>query len=103
MLIPENNSIESIGNNNVLKKVIQHTNPFSLLLANSSLIFLILMSGRTAKITIIHNVALGRLNNSGVAYNTVIITITVVVIDDIGLYDPTDSFTADLENEPDTG
>ena len=103
MLIPENNSIESIGNNNVLKKVIQHTNPFSLLLANSSLIFLILMSGRTAKITIIPNVALGRLNNSGVAYNKVIITITVVVIDDIGLYDPTDSFTADLENEPDTG
>ena len=103
MLIPENNSIESIGNNNVLKKVIQHTNPFSLLLANSSLIFLILMSGRTAKITIIPNVALGRLNNSGVAYNKVIITIIVVVIDDIGLYDPTDSFTADLENEPDTG
>ena len=61
------------------------------------------MSGRTAKITIIPNVALGRLNNRGVAYNKVIITIIVVVIDDSGLYDPTDSFTADLENEPDTG
>ena len=101
--MPENNSIESIGNNNVLKKVTQHTNPFSLLLASNSLIFLILMSGRTAKITIIPSVALGRLNKRGVAYNKVIITIIVVVIDDIGLYDPTDSFTADLENEPDTG
>ena len=103
VLMPENNSIDSIGNNNVLKKVIQHTNPFSVLLASSSLIFLILMSGRTAKMTIIPNVASGRLNKSGVAYNKVIITIIVVVIDDIGLYDPTDSFTADLEKEPDTG
>ena len=61
------------------------------------------MSGRTAKITIIPKVASGKLNKIGVAYNRVIITIIVVVIDDIGLYDPTDSFTADLENEPDTG
>ena len=83
--MPENNSIESIGNSSVLKNVIQHTNPFSLLLTSSSLIFLILISGRTAKITIIPNVALGRLNNSGVAYNKVIITMIVVVIDDIGL------------------
>ena len=30
-------------------------------------------------------------------------TIIVVVNDDIGLYDPTDSFTADLENDPETG
>ena len=59
--MPENNSIESIGNSSVLKNVIQHTNPFSLLLTSSSLIFLILISGRTAKITIIPNVALGRL------------------------------------------
>ena len=103
VLIPENNSIASIGNNNVLKKVIQHTNPFSELLARSSLIFLTLMSGRTAKITIIPKVASGKLNKKGVAYSKVIITIIVVVIDDIGLYDPTDSFTADLENEPDTG
>ena len=49
------------------------------------------------------NVASGKSNKSGVAYNKVIITIIVVVIDEIGLYDPTDSFTADLENEPDTG
>ena len=53
--------------------------------------------------TIIPNVASGKLNKNGVAYNRVIITIKVVVIDDIGLYDPTDSFTADLEKEPDTG
>ena len=103
VLIPENNSMESSGKSNVLKKVIQHTIPFSILLAKSSLIFLILMRGRTAKMTIIPNVASGKLNKSGVAYNKVIITIIVVVIDDIGLYDPTDSFTADLENEPDTG
>ena len=103
VLIPENISIESIGNNNVLKKVIQHTSPFSLLLARSSLIFLIFMSGRTAKMTIIPKVASGKLNKSGVAYNKVTITIKVVVMDDMGLYDPTDSLTADLENEPDTG
>ena len=101
--MPENNSIESIGNIKVLKKVAQQTNPFSLLLTSSSLIFLIFMSGRTAKITMMPNVALGRLYKSGVAYSKVFITIIVVVIDDIGLYDPTDSFTADLENEPDTG
>ena len=79
--------------------------PFLLFLSlsSSSLIFLNLINGTTAKITIIPNVASGRSNNRGVANSSVNITIKVVVIDDTGLYDPTDSLTADREKEPDTG
>ncbi len=101
--MPEKISIDNIGNINVLKNVAQQTTPLFLSLSISSLIFLIFINGTTANITIIPNVALGRSNNNGVANNSVSITIKVVVIDETGLYDPTDSLTADLENEPDTG
>ena len=101
--MPEKISIDNIGNISVLKNVAQQTIPLFLSLPKSSLIFLIFIKGTTANITIIPNVALGRSYNRGVANSSVSITIRVVVIDEIGLYDPTDSLTADLENEPDTG
>ena len=103
VLIPENISKDSIGNIKVLKKVIHETLPFCLSLLKRELIFFIFMSGTTAKITIIPNVDFGRSKSNGVAYNNVIMTINIVIIEDSGLYDPTDSFTADLENDPDTG
>ena len=49
------------------------------------------------------SVDFGKSKSRGVAYKRVSITINVVVIEDIGLYEPTDSFTADLEKDPDTG
>ena len=67
VLIPENNSIDKIGNINVLTKVIQHTIPFCLSLEKSSRIFFTFMSGTTEKITITPNVDLGRSKSKGVA------------------------------------
>jgi hypothetical protein len=64
---------------------------------------LILIRGTTAKITIIPSVDFGKSKSSGVAYINVNITINIVVIEDMGLYEPTDSFTAERENDPDTG
>ena len=101
--MPENISIDRIGNIKVLKKVIHVTLPFCLSLLYREVILLILIRGTTAKITMIPNVDLGKSKSNGVAYNKVAITINIVVIEDIGLYDPTDSFTADRENDPDTG
>ena len=49
------------------------------------------------------SVDLGKSKSNGVAYNNVTITIRVVVTDDMALYEPTDSLTADRENDPDTG
>ena len=103
VLIPENISIDKIGNIRVLKNVINVTLPFCLSFLKREVIFLTLISGTTAKITIIPNVDSGKSKSNGVAYNRVSMTIAMVVIEDIGLYDPTDSFTADRENEPDTG
>ena len=82
---PENISIDNIGNIKVLKNVIQDTIPFCLSLLKRLLIFLILIRGTTAKITIIPSVDFGRSKSSGVAYNNVNITINIVVIEDIGL------------------
>jgi hypothetical protein len=83
--MPEKISIDNIGNISVLRNVAQQTIPLFLSPSKSSLIFLTFINGTTANITIIPNVALGRSNNSGVAYNSVSITIKVVVIEDIGL------------------
>ena len=85
--MPEKISIDNIGNIIVLKNVAQQTIPLFLSFSSSSLIFLNFINGTTANITIIPNVALGRSNNSGVANSNVSITIRVVVIDEIGLYD----------------
>ena len=60
-------SIDKIGKIKVLKKVIQQTVPFSLLVERSSRIFRIFMSGITANITITPNVDLGRSKSKGVA------------------------------------
>ena len=103
VLIPENISIDKIGKIRVLKKVIHVTVPLRLSFLKRELIFFSFIRGSTAKITIIPNVDLGKSKSNGVAYNNVIITISIVVIDEIGLYEPTDSFTADLENDPETG
>ena len=83
--MPEKISIDNIGNTSVLRNVAQHTIPLFLSPSKRSLIFFTFINGTTANITIIPNVALGRSNNSGVAYNSVNITIKVVVIEDIGL------------------
>ena len=83
--MPEKISIDNIGNISVLRNVAQQTIPLFLSPSKSYLIFLTFINGTTANITIIPNVALGRSNNSGVAYNSVSITIKVVVIEDIGL------------------
>ena len=87
----------------VLKNVNHAIDPrpiFSLYNLFNSLTFI---SGMTAKITITPKVASGRLCNNGVANSSVTPTTTIVTIDDSPLYAPLDSFTADLENEPDTG
>lgn len=67
VLIPEKSSIDKIGNIKVLRKVIQQTVPFSLLLEKSSRILASFISGITAKITITPNVDLGRSKSKGVA------------------------------------
>ena len=84
-MIPENISIDRIGNIKVLKKVIHVTLPFCLSLLKRELILLILMRGTTAKITIMPSVDLGKSKSNGVANNKVAITINIVVIEDIGL------------------
>ena len=83
--MPENISIDNRGKINVLRKVIHVTTPFRLSFVKREIIFLIFMRGTTAKITIIPNVDLGKSKSNGVAYNNVIITISIVVIDDMGL------------------
>ena len=84
-MIPENISIDRIGNIRVLKKVIHVTLPFCLSLLKRDLILLILIRGTTAKITIMPNVDCGKLKSNGVAYSNVAITMSIVVIEDMGL------------------
>ena len=83
--MPENISIDKIGNIKVLKKVTHVTIPFWLSFFKRELILLILISGTTANITIMPNVDSGKAKSNGVAYNKVTITISIVVIEDIGL------------------
>ena len=85
VLIPEKISIDKIGKIKVLRKVIHVTVPLCLSFLKRELIFFSFIRGSTAKITIMPNVDLGKSKSNGVAYNNVIITISIVVIDEIGL------------------
>ena len=101
--MPENISIDNSGNSIVLTNVAQHTIPFFLSFIINEYILFTLTNGITANNIMMPSVDLGKSKSKGVAYRSVSMTIKVVVTDDIALYEPTDSFTADLENEPDTG